>query len=374
MATSLTELIVPTVFDAYVTMESNNLNRLKGSGAVFGDARMRNWMQSGESFIRNMPHYDQLDEDEPRTGTDDPADIATHNVIRTHPEIGVKMSLNKSWASPDLVTYLVGNDPMRAIARLVAAYWARQEQRMLVNFLHGIYLSNVDNNSSDMIHSVALPGVGTPGAANFIDNDAIIATQLTMGDRGNELTMMICHSTVFARLQALNLITFEPFGDQNLMVPTYLGKTVIVDDRVKTFVVSGNVNYVTYFLARNSIMMETAPAKRSTVVDREEAQGNGEGMEILYNRTQKMLHVPGISWNSAALARGGVAYSGAANPTVATVPGGLTGSNGGMPSIVDLAHPDAWLRVVVGPTNTTSDADPLFARKYIKLAFLVTNG
>lgn len=382
--TTLAELIEPMVFQSYLDLEDLNLNTFRQVGVTREDPTLNSWLQEGRGRITEIPHYRQLDEVDPRTGTEDSNDVATHNIIRTTPEFATKMEMNNSWHSADLLMHMVGNDPMQAIARMVASYWAWVRQRCIVQLLRGIYLSNstmttspVNGTQGDMIVDITA-GAGAVTAANLISRDAIINTKLTMGDRGSELVMMICHSVVKARLSSLGLIDFVSDKDQNLNVPTFLGMIVVEDDRVFTEVNAPNVEYTTYFLSRGSILEMTARAKVPVEIERRPEQGNGHGFEELYNRIIKMVHVPGFSWNQASLgvaatgAPTGTAHPDAGAPNITTNPGGLTGVTLG-PSVADLADGGNWVRTVFGPQSTL-DPDPLYMRKYVGVAFLVTNG
>ena len=85
---------------------------------------------------------------------------------------------------------LSGDDPMGAIASLVAEYWARRYQAVLVSSLKGIFADNVANDSSDMVSDIAIEDGDNATAANLMSGDAFIDGQATFGDaiggnRGN---------------------------------------------------------------------------------------------------------------------------------------------------------------------------------------------
>ncbi len=66
--------------------------------------------------------------------------------------------------------------------------------------------------------------------ANLIGSDAVIDVQNLLGDHWLAITAMAMHSKPFSRLQKLNLIEFLPLAQQNIEVPMFLGRRVIVDD------------------------------------------------------------------------------------------------------------------------------------------------
>ena len=64
----------------------------------------------------------------------------------------------------------------QAIAALVADYWVREEQRMLIAAIQGVQADNEANDAGDQINDIALGGAGTPTAANLFSAEAVIDT------------------------------------------------------------------------------------------------------------------------------------------------------------------------------------------------------
>lgn len=67
----------------------------------------------------------------------------------------------RAWGANDLAAALAGDDPMGAIADLVASYWARMMQKALINTLTGVFASA---SMSGNVHDIS----GQTGGAEKI--------------------------------------------------------------------------------------------------------------------------------------------------------------------------------------------------------------
>src|SRR5690606_18096725 len=74
-------------------------------------------------------------------------------------------------------------------------------------------------------------GAFVDGVTNF-SAEAFIDATTTMGDSMGELTLVMMHSVVYAKAQKNNLIDFIPdaINPAAEAIPTFLGRTVVVDD------------------------------------------------------------------------------------------------------------------------------------------------
>lgn len=348
--TQISDVVVPEVFTPYVQQLTEEKSRLIQSGAVVLDPMLSSFLAGGGLTV-NVPSWRDLDNDAENISTDDPADTfkrsgtgyltagRTDSIpkkIQTSQEIAVRLSRNQSWSSNDLTAALAGADPMDAIANRVAYYWTRRLQAvfvatMLGNFAQNAKATPVNATQNDMTHDVSgttyTPGVTDFTAENFID------TTLLMGDSMEDLSMVMVHSVVYARMQKNNLIDFIPDARGEVQIPTFLGREVIVDDGMPA---SGGV-YQTWLFGAGAVRLGTGAPKVPTEVARHPAAGQGGGQEVLYNRVEWTLHPTG-------------------NAYVGTSPnGGPSNAN----TANNLAHEDSWNRVYP-------------ERKQIKIARLIT--
>lgn len=336
--TRIADVVVPEIFSPYVQQMTQEKSRLIRSGAITLDAQLNSALAGG-GLTFNEPSFKDLDNDAENVSTDDPATDSTPNKIGTATEIQVRLSRNNSWSSMDLSGDLAGADPMQAIANRVSDYWTRRQQAAFVATLNGVFADNAaaptgtEHVQNDMTHDVSgtsfVDGVTNFSAESFIDATA------TMGDSMEDLTMVMVHSIVYARMLKNNLIDFvsDSVNGNAVRIPTFLGREVIVDDGVPRS--SGVFN--TWLFGRGAVRGGMGSPKVPTEVDRKPSAGNGGGQDILFNRTEWIIHPVGH------------AYAG-------------TPPNGGPSNASttnNLAHADSWKRV-------------FSERKQIRIARLIT--
>ena len=306
--TQVSDVIVPEIFTPYVQQLTEEKARLVQSGAVARDEMMDSFLAGG-GLTFNMPSWRDLDNDADNVSTDDVSDViaadynagtpnprldATPLKIETDQEIAVRLNRNQHWSSADLTADLAGSDPQSAIASRVAYYWARRLQAVFIATWNGVIADNVANDSGDYQNDISgggfVEGVTTFSAEAFID------TALTMGDSMEDLTMIMVHSVVYARMQKNNLIDFIPDARGEILIPTFLRREVIIDDGLP--VTSGV--HDTWLFGAGASRLGVATPQVGTEVYREPLAGNGGGQEILSSRVQWSLHPMGHAYTGTA--------------------------------------------------------------------------
>ncbi|ARB11151.1 major head protein [Pseudomonas phage JG054] len=336
--TRIADVVVPEIFSPYVQQMTQEKSRLIRSGAIVLDDRL-NGVLAGGGVTFNEPSFKDLDNDADNVSSDDPAVDSTPNKIGTATEIQVRLSRNNSWSSMDLSADLAGADPMQAIANRVSDYWTRRQQAAFVATLNGVFADNAaaptgtEHTQNDMTHDVS--GVSfVDGVTNF-SAEAFIDATATMGDSMEDLTMVMVHSIVYARMLKNNLIDFvsDSVNGQAIRIPTFLGREVIVDDGVPRS--SGVFN--TWLFGRGAVRGGVGSPKVPTEIDRKASAGNGGGQDVLFNRTEWIIHPVGHAYAGTA-PNGGPSNASTTN---------------------NLAHADSWKRV-------------FSERKQIRIARLIT--
>lgn len=303
--TRLADVVVPEIFTPYVQQLTQEKSRLIRSGAIVVDAVLTNALAGG-GLTFNEPSFKDLDNDAENVSTDDPTVLSTPNKIGTATEIQVRLSRNNSWSSMDLTGDLAGADPMQAIGNRVADYWTRRMQLAFVATLNGVFADNAaapsatEHVQNDMTHDVSGASF-SDGVTNF-SAEAFIDATATMGDSMGELSMVMMHSLVYARALKNNLIDFvqDSVNGEAISIATFLGREVVVDDGVPR---SGGV-FNTWLFGAGSIRMGSGSPKVPTEVDRAPAAGTGSGQDILYNRTEWIIHPVGHAYVGTAASGG----------------------------------------------------------------------
>ena len=174
-ATKISNIIVPEVFDPYFTERTAELAALYLGGMITRDEQFDELASSGGTILK-MPFYKDL------TGDDEvlsDASALTPGAITTAQDQSRLHMRGRAWGVNDLAKALSGDDPMRAIGDLTAAYWARRYQAILLASLKGVFADNSANDSGDLVHTAASESAAATVVANCIGPAAVIASSAT---------------------------------------------------------------------------------------------------------------------------------------------------------------------------------------------------
>jgi hypothetical protein len=215
----------------------------------------------------------------------------TPGKIQANKDEAVILRRGRAWGANDLAANLAGDDPMRAIADLVAAYWARRYQAALIATLQGVFASP---SMSDLVHDIS----GQTGDAAVISAKTTVDAAQKLGDAKTQLTAIVMHSATEAALAKQDLIEYVRPSTGSIDVPTFLGKRVIVDDGCPYDATTGT--YTTYLFGPGAIAYgEGNPVGFvPTETDRDSLAGE----DYLINRRTFILHPRGVRFTSAQVA------------------------------------------------------------------------
>jgi hypothetical protein len=303
MSTKISDIIVPEVFQPYVIERTAELSALVQSGIVVPDPALDILALAGGKLI-NMPFFQDL------TGDDEvlsDSSSLTPGAIGTGKDVAVLHLRGKAWGVNDLAKALSGDDPMGAIANLVAVYWNRKEQALLISSLKGVFADNAANDSDDLISDVSIADGANAAEGNLIGGSNVIDAATKLGDAASKLTAMCMHSVPFSRLQKLQLIEWidvssaraEDGAAATDKVPYFLGKRVLVDDGCP--VVAGGTSgfvYTTYLFGQGAIGRGDGAAPVPVETDRDSLAGE----DYLIHRRHYLLHPRGIKFVAASVA------------------------------------------------------------------------
>lgn len=337
MPVRLSDVIQPEVFAPYMVKRTKEKSAIFESGILRSDANFASFLAGGGRTI-NVPFWKDLDDSDSNVGNDDPASVLIARKIQAAKDLAVRQVRNDGVSAARLSGILAGSDPMKAVGEMIADYWVREYNKILVATLHGVYLDNVANDSGDMVYDIGTDANSAVTSAEKVSALAIIAAKQTMGDAADDLRVIIMHSVVYSNLQGQNLITFIPNSRGEIMFPTYLGYRVIVSDKAKRVTGTYRTEYITYLIGEGAIAFDEQPMATAPAVEihREPLQAGGVGVDTLITRRQFIMHPYGVKWTDSVVA-------------------------GEFPTNTELALAANWDRVYP-------------ERKQIPIAFLVTNG
>nr|DAW70157.1 MAG TPA: major capsid protein [Caudoviricetes sp.]DAY30830.1 MAG TPA: major capsid protein [Caudoviricetes sp.] len=282
--TTLADIVaVPSRFDAYVINKTAELSALLQSGIMVRDSHF-DQLASEPAQVHNMPFFNDLtgDSEDVVEGTD-----LTADKIKSGSDASTTIRRAKMWSATDLSAALAGSDPAAAIASLVGDFWARDNQKELINILNGVFACDTMKDT----HVLDISG-GTGKAANFSAESFLDATQL-LGDAQGQLTAVVMHSATKVALKKQNLIeTIRNSDAQDF--DTYMGRRVIVDDGCPH---DAGV-YTTYLFGQGAIAYGIGNPTGFVPVETDRDKKKGSGVNYLISRRAFIMHPRGVAWQN----------------------------------------------------------------------------
>lgn len=280
--TKISDVIVPEIFTPYVIEKTAEKSRILTSGIAIANPKLNELVTAG-GITMNMPYWKDLTGDDEVLSDQNPL---TPGKINADKDIAALLLRGKAWGANELAGALAGDDPISAIGDRVADYWARQEQKILVSVLTGIFAAaSMANHVKD-------------ASTQAISGSLVLDAKQLLGDSADQLQAIMMHSAVYTELQKQNLIQYTTTSDGKITIPTYLTYQVIVDDGMPVQTVGEGASaykvYTTYLFAKGSIGRgEGTPVSLTpTETDRDSLAGE----DILINRRALVLHPMGVKW------------------------------------------------------------------------------
>ena len=256
--------------------------------------------------VFTVPNYSPL------SGEAKNYDGATDNTpveVSAKKQTGMAFRRMAAWKDQDFTRELTGADPLGDVARKVAYYQQKNNQKDLLSIIDGVL--SVDAMSShvkDITASKGSSSTATPTAENRLSADTFLdAAQEALGDNFDDLTMVAMHSRVYTNLMKLQLVnniattpdSYSRGVQFGLLLNKYL---VMVDDSLTTGTKDGLTTYNTYLLGEGAIAIA-----RNVRIDRPnyvnyDPESNG-GVNKLYSKWGMALHPLGMSIDTTKIAK-----------------------------------------------------------------------
>ena len=300
--TAIADIIIPTTFEKYAIERTAELSAFGQCGIVEHAPEFDALAQAGGRTVE-LPFWKDL--------------TATRQILSDSGSLTInKIAADKDttrihndaqvWSVNHLAKVISGDDPLGAIIDLVADYWARTDEGLVVSSLKGVFAagSMAGNKLGIASESIAATTSATRlNGATFVDATA------KLGDRADRLVAVAMHSATEAALRKLDLIDFLPDSEGKAQIRTFQGRRVIVDDNLPTRAGTTDGTVYTSFLFGPG-----AFAKGAASLDSQPLQGGfgTEGVElarvpldsdtVLINRRRFILHPRGVRFTSASVA------------------------------------------------------------------------
>lgn len=338
LSTAIANIYEPAIWSKYFIEMTTEKSLLVQSGIAQATPEVVEASLQGGRTV-TMPFWDDLANDSgnniSKVATDTDTAI-TPAGLTTGEDIAVKHFRTQAWNASPIVKYVAGSDPVAMVLNRYTNWWAREEQRLLLKTLKGIF---ADSTVATALSNDISGEVATTDSAKLIGSDAIADTRFLLGDAYGKFSAIIMHSVPFKRLTKLDLIDTVPVSEQN---PTemnfYMGMRVLVDDTMTVVAGSTSGNkYHTFLFGQGAFARVDIPLMNedpNVELYRVPTQGTGAGSSTIITRKYFILHPRGI------------AYSGSLSGVVSPSDSDLEGDN--------------WTQA--------------FATKNIRIARLITNG
>ena len=199
-ATVLSDVIVPEVFTPYMIERTAERSAFFQSGIVAPVSDLN--VGDGGSTVQ-MPFWQDLAGDDQLLSTDTDLTIAA---VEADKDIAVVNGRALVYGAKDLAGALAGDDPMDAVANLVADKWNRRWQVALIQTLNGAMGALAAESPAQNTLDIS----ALSGAAAVLDGEAFIDAQGTLGDAETKLTAIGVHSATHRLMKKQGLIDFLP--------------------------------------------------------------------------------------------------------------------------------------------------------------------
>lgn len=284
--TQITNLVVKPEFAARVQALSTTKSALFQSGIVATDPAIAALAKS-EGATFTLPYWNDISGDS-AVASDNPSEAITPSNIAMSYETAVKLFRTNAWSAMDITKSIgAGDDPLERIANLIAGWWTRDMQTILISALTGIFASAL---TSTHVHDVT-------SGSTALSADVILDGKQKLGDAADSLSAIVMHSAKYTALQKALLIDYIG-AEGDIRFPTFLGYRVIVDDSCPV----ANGNYTTYLFGPGSVAYGEGSPKVPTEYLRSPLAGNGAGQETLVTRREFIFHPRGLRWTSSSMA------------------------------------------------------------------------
>ena len=289
--TQLSDIIDVTVFQDLPAVSSPEKTAFFQSGAVVRTPLL-DALASAEGKIAELPFWKDLDGSAETNYSDDSETSATPLKVIQGEQITRKAFVNNGWKEADLASELsMGGDALTQVRNRVDTYFMRQWQRRVIAMANGVLADNVANDSGDMVNDIAAEAIAGQSASTKWSRGAFTNAVFTLGDAFGDISAVAVHSAVYKQMVDADDIDFIPDSNGSLILPTFMGKTVIVDDGMT--VTAGSTDgfkYTTILFGAGAFGYGEGNSKVPVEVEREASQGNGGGTEALWVRKTWLLH------------------------------------------------------------------------------------
>lgn len=305
--TQIGNMVEPQVWQPYMTETTAEVSALFRSGVIQQNEEFDEMTSQKGQFVE-LPFFKDLARGSLDSGfasqkhTD--SDTISVNARASGKQRAVKHRRADSWGTADLVQNVIGDDPLEGVAELIADFWASEIELAVLMTLNGLFKASGplgSNNANHIVDIGAEDGTSDTKVTIAGPNDRaepLIDAMNKLGDNWDNITAIAMHSKPFSDLQKANLIEFEPLDVQDLRIPRFMGRQVVVDDNLPYTPGTGSPavdRYTTYLFGEGAVGYGEGSPEVPFETERD-ARENG-GQEVIVSRRHFTAHVNGIQYS-----------------------------------------------------------------------------
>jgi hypothetical protein len=311
--TAIANILEPAIWSPYFTELTTAKSALVQSGIAGSSPEIDAAASQGGRTVE-MPFWDDLAHD---TSADtrskvvtDTDDVLTPAGLTTDKDVAVKHFRAQAFATAPIVRFVAGSDPAAVILGRFAEWWRKEEQRLLIQILTGVF---TDATIAAALSKDAYQEDGVAAQSDptkMIGSSLIEDTRFLLGDQFEKFTAICMHSVPFKRLRNLDLIDFVPVSTQNPLPgttggtkPMYMGLNVLVDDGMPAVAgTTSGYKYHTYLFGPGAFARTDIPLDAQSPnieLYREPLKGKGAGRLSIITRRYFLLHPRGIKYDGS---------------------------------------------------------------------------
>lgn len=279
--TKILDVITPEIYNAYMQQYTAQKSLIVNSGVAIADERVSRMITAGNTLV-NMPFWNDLTGDDEVLGDD--VELGTGK-ITAGKDVAAVMYRGRGWAVNELSAVVSGDDPMRALLSRIGDYWLRQEQKVLLSVLKGLFATSGALESTHLLNIATKP---------LTAKEVLNAKQL-LGDAADKLKVIVMHSAVYTKMQQDNLIVYIQPTEAQIQIPTYLGYRVVVDDSNAP---EGD-EYTTYLLAEGAFGRNSGTPEKLTTFETNRVAA--KGIDEVYTRSAFVFHPYGVKFTDTTV-------------------------------------------------------------------------
>jgi len=302
--TRLSDVIYGPLFLPTTIQRIAQLSRIRNSPIVSADAELQRFANGAGDLVQ-MPFWNDLTGNS-NASTDDPAQNATPNKLTQGQDMARKIRRNNGWQSANLVASMLADDPLDAVAQLIAEYWVREEQRIMGQQMKGVFAAS--SMAGNVLDVASEDGAVTPV---LLDAEVASNAYALLGEYGQTLSAVLMHSRVFYNLRAQRAIEFGKDPVTGLDFVRWDDKDVFVSDQCPRVAgATSGFKYTSYLFGNGAIGYAEATGeggpKKPVELESAASAGNGEGVETVWYRRHWVMHPRGVSYSGTPAAASGV--------------------------------------------------------------------